>query len=179
MSQGRSAVMSALGRVGGCVSVCWSCRRRVLSIEVRSDVDEMGGRISSSAAATATVGGEEDTPPPPPPSRLPRGRNCITEITIKGYAFLWQQVRCMVGVLALIGAGHDCAETIDRLLDIEAYPRKPVDSLRKACEPEQNPLKAMQGCLAESQLWCEDDGTDDMDICCRRAATQKHFSSAP
>eukprot|EP00918_Siedleckia_nematoides_P003615 GHVU01008132.1.p1 GENE.GHVU01008132.1~~GHVU01008132.1.p1 ORF type:complete len:475 (+),score=69.93 GHVU01008132.1:268-1692(+) len=131
-----------------------SFRRRVLSIEVRSDVDEMGGRISPSAAATATVGGEEDTPPPPPPSRLPRGRNCITEITIKGYAFLWQQVRCMVGVLALIGAGHDCAETIDRLLDIEAYPRKPVDSLRKACEPEQNPLKAMQSRYAEALQQC-------------------------
>ncbi|KAK1315461.1 hypothetical protein QJS10_CPA06g00549 [Acorus calamus] len=56
------------------------------------------------------------------------GRSTDTElwaITIKGSAFLWHQVRCMVAVLFMIGQGLESASVIDALLDISKTPRKP------------------------------------------------------
>ncbi|KAA8537977.1 hypothetical protein F0562_027442 [Nyssa sinensis] len=44
---------------------------------------------------------------------------------IKGSAFLWHQVRCMVAVLFLIGQGLESPNVIDALLDIDRTPRKP------------------------------------------------------
>ncbi|KAK6792358.1 hypothetical protein RDI58_011439 [Solanum bulbocastanum] len=44
---------------------------------------------------------------------------------IKGSAFLWHQVRCMVAILFLIGQGLESPNVIDLLLDIERTPRKP------------------------------------------------------
>lgn len=44
---------------------------------------------------------------------------------IYGRAFLWHQVRCMVQVLFLIGAGKEEPDLITRLLDIAQTPRKP------------------------------------------------------
>ncbi|XP_059279920.1 uncharacterized protein LOC132033827 isoform X1 [Lycium ferocissimum] len=44
---------------------------------------------------------------------------------IKGSAFLWHQIRCMVAVLFLIGQGLESPNVIDVLLDIERTPRKP------------------------------------------------------
>uniref|UniRef100_A0A0E0NVU7 tRNA pseudouridine synthase n=1 Tax=Oryza rufipogon TaxID=4529 RepID=A0A0E0NVU7_ORYRU len=46
-------------------------------------------------------------------------------ITIKGSAFLWHQVRCMVAVLFLIGQGLETPCIVDSLLDITKTPRKP------------------------------------------------------
>uniref|UniRef100_A0A0D9VUL7 tRNA pseudouridine synthase n=1 Tax=Leersia perrieri TaxID=77586 RepID=A0A0D9VUL7_9ORYZ len=46
-------------------------------------------------------------------------------ITIKGSAFLWHQVRCMVAVLFLIGQGLESPCVVDSLLDITKTPRKP------------------------------------------------------
>ncbi|KAG8097343.1 hypothetical protein GUJ93_ZPchr0013g34760 [Zizania palustris] len=46
-------------------------------------------------------------------------------ITIKGSAFLWHQVRCMVAVLFLIGQGLESPCIVDSLLDITKTPRKP------------------------------------------------------
>lgn len=46
-------------------------------------------------------------------------------ITIKGSAFLWHQVRCMVAVLFMIGQGLESADLIDVLLDTKRTPRKP------------------------------------------------------
>eukprot|EP00946_MAST-07B_sp_MAST-7B-sp1_P001562 g1562.t1 len=43
----------------------------------------------------------------------------------KGTAFLWHQVRMMVGVLFLVGAGRETPETVDWLLDVENNPRQP------------------------------------------------------
>eukprot|EP00731_Ephydatia_muelleri_P015446 Em0008g1166a len=47
------------------------------------------------------------------------------EVTITGLAFLWHQVRCMVGVLFLIGSGLEDVMLVDQMLDIEKCPRKP------------------------------------------------------
>nr|XP_043636860.1 tRNA pseudouridine(38/39) synthase [Erigeron canadensis] len=47
-------------------------------------------------------------------------------IKIKGSAFLWHQVRCMVAVLFLIGQGLESPDVIDALLDVDKTPRKPL-----------------------------------------------------
>jgi tRNA pseudouridine38/39 synthase len=49
----------------------------------------------------------------------------VFRFEIVGKAFLWHQVRCMTAILFLIGAGRESPETVDRLLDIDATPRKP------------------------------------------------------
>jgi tRNA pseudouridine38/39 synthase len=41
-------------------------------------------------------------------------------VTIKGSAFLWHQVRCMMGVLFLIGKGHEDLEIIDKMYEIDS-----------------------------------------------------------
>jgi len=50
-------------------------------------------------------------------------------LTLRGFAFLWHQVRCMAAVLFLIGLGKEAPEVIDKLLDIEANPQKPTYDL--------------------------------------------------
>ncbi|KAL6650037.1 hypothetical protein ACP70R_014261 [Stipagrostis hirtigluma subsp. patula] len=49
----------------------------------------------------------------------------LCSMTIKGSAFLWHQVRCMVAVLFLIGQGLESPSVVDSLLDISVTPRKP------------------------------------------------------
>ncbi|XP_057519371.1 uncharacterized protein LOC130800046 isoform X2 [Amaranthus tricolor] len=49
----------------------------------------------------------------------------IWVITIRGSAFLWHQVRCMVAILFMIGQGLESAEVVDVLLDIRRTLRKP------------------------------------------------------
>ncbi|XP_010899519.2 tRNA pseudouridine(38/39) synthase isoform X2 [Esox lucius] len=48
---------------------------------------------------------------------------------IKGLAFLYHQVRCMMAVLLLIGQKLEAPEIIDTLLDVEKNPRKPQYSM--------------------------------------------------
>lgn len=50
-------------------------------------------------------------------------------ITIKGKAFLWHQIRCIMGILFLIGQEKEEPEVIDELFNIEKYPRKPEYSM--------------------------------------------------
>ncbi|KAJ1625466.1 tRNA pseudouridine synthase, partial [Pavlovales sp. CCMP2436] len=57
----------------------------------------------------------------------PRLQLCA--FTIKGRAFLWHQVRCMVAVLFLVGQGFESPEVVAKLLDIEAEPCKPQYAL--------------------------------------------------
>ncbi|TVU46820.1 hypothetical protein EJB05_06389, partial [Eragrostis curvula] len=49
----------------------------------------------------------------------------LCSMIIKGSAFLWHQVRCMVSVLFLIGQGLESPSIVDSLLDITRTPRKP------------------------------------------------------
>ncbi|GAB2236857.1 hypothetical protein Droror1_Dr00026739 [Drosera rotundifolia] len=46
-------------------------------------------------------------------------------VNIKGSAFLWHQVRCMVAVLFMIGQGLESVDIISQLLNIESTDRKP------------------------------------------------------
>ncbi|XP_028331972.1 tRNA pseudouridine(38/39) synthase [Gouania willdenowi] len=48
---------------------------------------------------------------------------------IKGLAFLYHQVRCMMAVLLMIGQKLEAPEIIDKLLDVENNPRKPQYSM--------------------------------------------------
>uniref|UniRef100_A0A6P7FY38 tRNA pseudouridine(38/39) synthase n=1 Tax=Diabrotica virgifera virgifera TaxID=50390 RepID=A0A6P7FY38_DIAVI len=50
-------------------------------------------------------------------------------ITLKGKAFLWHQIRCIMGVLFLIGQGNEVPEVIDELLNVAKNPRKPAYSM--------------------------------------------------
>ncbi|KAM7279949.1 hypothetical protein ACFE04_007083 [Oxalis oulophora] len=59
------------------------------------------------------------------PSDVRYEGNEIYVIEIKGSAFLWHQVRCMVAVLFMIGEGLESPEVIDTLLDTDMTPRKP------------------------------------------------------
>lgn len=45
---------------------------------------------------------------------------------LKGTAFLWHQVRCMVAILFLAGQKLELPSIVDELLNIEKYPSKPV-----------------------------------------------------
>jgi len=46
-------------------------------------------------------------------------------LTVRGSAFLWHQVRCMVGVLFLVGQGLERPEIVSELLDVSRNPRRP------------------------------------------------------
>ncbi|KAM3592151.1 uncharacterized protein V6R79_013818 [Siganus canaliculatus] len=48
---------------------------------------------------------------------------------VKGLAFLYHQVRCMMAVLLLIGQKLEAPEIINQLMDIENNPRKPQYSM--------------------------------------------------
>ncbi|KAL4660508.1 tRNA pseudouridine(38/39) synthase [Arapaima gigas] len=48
---------------------------------------------------------------------------------VKGLAFLYHQVRCMMAVLLLIGLKLEKPDVIDQLLDVEKHPRKPQYSM--------------------------------------------------
>ncbi|KAF9939129.1 tRNA pseudouridine synthase 3 [Mortierella alpina] len=47
------------------------------------------------------------------------------QLTLKGSAFLWHQVRCMMAVLFSIGQGLEEPEVIDQMMDLKQCPAKP------------------------------------------------------
>lgn len=55
------------------------------------------------------------------------GQNCpkVYYFHVKGSAFLWHQIRCMVSVIFAVGQGLEAPEIIDHLLDFEAQPSRP------------------------------------------------------
>ncbi|XP_076280720.1 tRNA pseudouridine(38/39) synthase [Lasioglossum baleicum] len=53
----------------------------------------------------------------------------ICELNIKSHAFLWHQIRCLMGILLLVGQGKEQPEIILELLDIVNCPRKPQYNL--------------------------------------------------
>ncbi|KAI0131043.1 pseudouridine synthase [Daldinia grandis] len=44
---------------------------------------------------------------------------------VRGTAFLWHQIRCMVAVIFTVGQGLEDPSIVDKLLDFEAEPRRP------------------------------------------------------
>lgn len=55
----------------------------------------------------------------------PHSPNALWEFVVRGQAFMWHQVRCMVAVLFLIGEGREVPEITKGLLDIERFPSRP------------------------------------------------------
>ncbi|OTA57182.1 pseudouridine synthase [Hypoxylon sp. EC38] len=56
-----------------------------------------------------------------PRERLPK----VYYFHVRGTAFLWHQIRCMVAIIFMVGQGLEDPSVIDKLLDIEAEPRRP------------------------------------------------------
>ncbi|KAL9704028.1 hypothetical protein quinque_007546 [Culex quinquefasciatus] len=48
---------------------------------------------------------------------------------LRGKAFLWHQVRCIMAILILVGQGREDPTVVRELLDVEKNPRKPQYSL--------------------------------------------------
>jgi tRNA pseudouridine38/39 synthase len=47
----------------------------------------------------------------------------ICHLVINGQAFLWHQIRCIVGILFLIGQNLEEPEVVRELLDLVKYPQ--------------------------------------------------------
>ncbi|XP_037090899.1 tRNA pseudouridine(38/39) synthase-like [Pollicipes pollicipes] len=53
----------------------------------------------------------------------------MCQLVVRGNAFLWHQIRCMMAVLFLVGEHLEDASVVDQLLDVQANPRKPQYSM--------------------------------------------------
>ena len=53
------------------------------------------------------------------------------EFILHGSGFLWHQVRHMVAILFLIGQGLESPDVVDKLLDIDANPQRPIYEMAK------------------------------------------------
>jgi len=92
----------------------------------------------------------------------PAFRRCsqepVTELfafKVQGSAFLWHQVRCMVGVLFLVGQGLEAPTIVRELLNVEKNPRKPTYEM--ACD---KPL-VLWDCMFSTSLEKGKFGKDD------------------
>jgi len=52
-------------------------------------------------------------------------RMSVYALYLRGSAFLWHQVRCMMAVLFLIGKGQEEVSLIKHMLDVAKCPTKP------------------------------------------------------
>ncbi|XP_016380519.1 tRNA pseudouridine(38/39) synthase-like [Sinocyclocheilus rhinocerous] len=62
-------------------------------------------------------------------SAFSQGSHKLYVFQVKGLAFLYHQVRCMMALLLHIGQKLEAPEIIDQLLDVEKNPRKPQYSM--------------------------------------------------
>ncbi|XP_058790728.1 tRNA pseudouridine(38/39) synthase [Phymastichus coffea] len=53
----------------------------------------------------------------------------MCQLTIKSNAFLWHQIRCIMGILFLIGREQEKPEIMNDLLDVQNHPKKPQYNL--------------------------------------------------
>ena len=72
-------------------------------------------------------------------------------LEIKGSAFLWHQIRCIVAILMLIGQQKESPDVIKELLDVEKYDKKPQYSLASEiplnlfhCNFRDEPVEGLQ-----------------------------------
>ncbi|KAI0441009.1 pseudouridine synthase [Xylaria telfairii] len=75
--------------------------------------------------SSAPCGPSTTASPPDPPERFPK----VYYFHVRGSAFLWHQIRCMVSVLFLVGQGLEDASIVNSLLDMAAEPRRPAYNL--------------------------------------------------
>lgn len=56
-----------------------------------------------------------------PDTRFPK----VYYFHVRGSAFLWHQIRCMVAILFVVGQGHESPSLVSSLLDVEKHPSRP------------------------------------------------------
>ncbi|KAL6209383.1 hypothetical protein ACLB2K_020325 [Fragaria x ananassa] len=99
--------------------------------------------------------------------------NRLWAFKIKGSAFLWHQVRCMVAILLLIGQGHESPDVIDALLDTDKILRKPQYGMA----PEV-PL-VLQSCEFEGlKFTCSSDACQALQIHLASECRNYHLQAA-
>uniref|UniRef100_A0A8C4N5W7 Pseudouridine synthase I TruA alpha/beta domain-containing protein n=1 Tax=Eptatretus burgeri TaxID=7764 RepID=A0A8C4N5W7_EPTBU len=69
---------------------------------------------------------------------------------VRGYAFLYHQVRCMMAILLHVGSRHEDPSVVSKLLDVEENPRKPQYTMA----PDSHLI--LHSCEFESLEWQDD-----------------------
>ena len=59
-------------------------------------------------------------------SMLPADNAALYYFEVRGSAFLWHQVRHMIAVLFLVGQGYEAPGVVDKLLDVQQTPARPI-----------------------------------------------------
>ncbi|KAI0432652.1 pseudouridine synthase [Xylaria sp. FL1042] len=77
------------------------------------------------SSTTDTTTTTTTTPTPTTQENFPK----VYYFHVRGSAFLWHQIRCMVSVLFAVGQGLEDASVIDALLDVTSEPRRPAYTL--------------------------------------------------
>uniref|UniRef100_UPI0035900805 tRNA pseudouridine(38/39) synthase n=1 Tax=Myxine glutinosa TaxID=7769 RepID=UPI0035900805 len=69
---------------------------------------------------------------------------------VRGHAFLYHQVRCMMAILLHVGSSHEDPSVVSKLLDVEENPRKPQYTMA----PDSHLI--LHSCEFESMEWQDD-----------------------
>ncbi|KAJ1915012.1 pseudouridine synthase deg1 [Mycoemilia scoparia] len=99
--------------------------RTVLEIDIKEITNKVGVLpggplfINPPAAATTTTTTTTSN------DNLISERKSWWQLELRGTAFLWHQVRCMMGILFLVGQGYEQPEIVDQLLDVKNLKGKP------------------------------------------------------
>ena len=80
-------------------------------------------------------------------------------LTIKGKAFLWHQIRCIVAVLFRVASGRESPDILSELLDIEANPTRPQYAFAS-----EIPLNLFQCDFEEELEWVFEEEAIQMSI---------------
>ncbi|PKS09748.1 hypothetical protein jhhlp_004369 [Lomentospora prolificans] len=88
--------------------------REIFDADVVEVPDARANLPFLSGPAMRRAGGSADEPP------LPK----TYAFVVKGSAFLWHQIRCMVSILFLVGQGLEPASLISDMLDVEKTPSR-------------------------------------------------------
>jgi tRNA pseudouridine38/39 synthase len=89
---------------------------------------------------------------------------------IRGSAFLWHQVRCMVAILFLVGQGLEKPSLVKELLDVETCPSRPVYDMASDqplvlwdCKFSKTYGKLEDKDTADRPLYDRGEGEDELD----------------
>lgn len=85
-----------------------------------ADIVEVDG-VDTSIPYLAGAQFRDSAVPPSAGERYPK----VYYFHVRGSAFLWHQIRCMVAILFLVGQGLEPASVVAALLDTAAHPRRP------------------------------------------------------
>ena len=89
----------------------------------------------------------------------------LWEFEVRGTAFLYHQVRCMVAVLFLIGEGKEAPTIVSELLDTARYPRRPNYEI--ASEATRRRSSCMR---SDTRIWCGEPRPPHSTRCTRSGA---------